>query len=126
MARARSIDIALVRARRTLRLKPGDLYEDCAYHPVLCLGVDYRRDEIWKISLVDGSYPRSCSLIFCGVRRITPKEAWSLRLKGPADAKDRARIKPERRWWTRTGADVDWAVGLIGPRRKRSAKARGA
>jgi hypothetical protein len=126
MAQRRSIDIALVRAQRTLRLKPGDLYEDCAYHPVLCLGVDYRRDEIWGISLVDGSYPRSCSLIICGVRRITAKEAWSLRLKGPADPKVRARIKPERRWWTRTRADVNWTVGLIGPRPKRSTKARGA
>ncbi|MDP9123426.1 MAG: hypothetical protein M3N82_02320 [Pseudomonadota bacterium] len=42
-----------------LRLSPGDLYEDCSFHPVVCVEVDYDRDEIFGISLIDGSYMRS-------------------------------------------------------------------
>lgn len=79
----REIDLRLRRAARALRLKPGDLFEDCSYHPVLCLGVDYKGDEIWGVSLIDGSYPRMCSLLHCGVRRLTAKDAWQIKMKGP-------------------------------------------
>ncbi|MGP3964837.1 hypothetical protein ACTWPT_53680, partial [Nonomuraea sp. 3N208] len=44
----------------------GMIYEDCAFHPVLCLEVDEDRS-VAGISLIDGSYPRSCSLDHCGV-----------------------------------------------------------
>jgi len=60
---------------------PGDIYEDCAQHPCLCVGVvdnDYE-EGIWGISLIDGSYPRSCSLYHCGVRKITVDEAWEMK-----------------------------------------------
>jgi hypothetical protein len=63
--RMRKFDLAMNRTFRQLKLKPGDIYESCSYHPVLCLGVDYRRDEIWGVSLSDGSYPRACSLVHC-------------------------------------------------------------
>lgn len=55
---------------------PGDIYEDCAEHPCLCIGVSEEDDEIWGISLIDGSYPRACSLAHCGVEKLTPQEAW--------------------------------------------------
>lgn len=60
-------------------LRSGDIYEDCAYHPVLATYVSYENDEIAGISLVDGSVPRSCSLRYCGVRRLTVREAVELR-----------------------------------------------
>ena len=117
----REIDLRLRGAARVLRLKPGDLFEDCAYHPVLCLGVDYKRDEIWGVSLVDGSYPRACSLLFCGVRKLTANEAWRIKMKGPRDRKVRERIKPNSRWWSRTESSnyAEYPVRLVGPRPSR-------
>jgi len=49
-------------------INPGDIYEDCAYHPVLCTWRD--GDEVAGISLIDGSRPRSCSLTHCGVVKL--------------------------------------------------------
>jgi hypothetical protein len=87
---------SMLRAARVLPLQPGDIYEDCAFHPVLCLEANYKTDELWGISLVDGSYPRSCSLVHCGVKKLTPKEAWLIRTRGPSDKKARERIPAER------------------------------
>lgn len=56
--------------------KAGVIYEDCAYHPCLCINVSIEADEIWGVSLVDGSYPRSCSLWHCGVWKMTLADAW--------------------------------------------------
>ena len=64
-----------------LELSPGDLYEDSAYHPCLCVEVNYSDDDIWGISLVDGSHPRACSLEHSGVRKINVHEAWLLKQK---------------------------------------------
>lgn len=93
----RELDKSLIRARAELKLKPGDIYEDCAFYPVLCMGVDYVEDEIWGISLIDGSQPRSCSLLHCSVRKITPEEAWAIKEKEPADPEASERIK--EKWW---------------------------
>ena len=57
----------------------GDIYEDSAHHPCLCVEINVPNDEIWGISLVDGSYPRSCSLEHSGVRELTIEEAWRIR-----------------------------------------------
>ena len=62
---------AMAKVKAELNLAPGDFYEDCSFHPVVCVEVDYDRDEIIGISLIDGSYMRSCSLRFCGVRKLT-------------------------------------------------------
>ncbi len=64
--------------KKHTRIKPGDIYEDCQYHPCLCIGIDDETDDIgvWGISLIDGSYPRSCSLEHCGVIKMTPEDAW--------------------------------------------------
>lgn len=37
----------------------GGLYEDCAYHPCLCIKVDEAGRDVTGISLIDGSLPRS-------------------------------------------------------------------
>ena len=54
-------------------IRPGELYEDCSYHPVLCTHRD--GDEVSGISLLDGSQPRVCSIDRCGVRRLTVADA---------------------------------------------------
>jgi len=54
---------------------PGDYYEDCSGHPCLCTDVDVSDDgrdaEISGVSLVDGTFPRSCTLIGCWPRRMS-------------------------------------------------------
>lgn len=60
------------RSRKTHGLKVGDVYQDCAYHPVRCTELD--GDDISGISLLDGSSPRSCSIKHCGVRKMKDNE----------------------------------------------------
>ncbi|MCP2363350.1 hypothetical protein HD597_010370 [Nonomuraea thailandensis] len=50
-------------------ISPGDLYEDCSFHPVLCTFND--GDRIEGISLIDASMPRACSVGFCGVIKLS-------------------------------------------------------
>lgn len=61
-----------------LDLQVGDLYEDCAYEPLLCVRVDAQSDEVVGISLINGRVG-SCSLNHCGVRRLTLAEAVEIR-----------------------------------------------
>ena len=109
-------------AYRKLKLKPGDIYEDCAYHPVLCLGVDYTKDEIWGVSLVDGTHPRSCGLVHCGVRRLTPKQAWQIKMRGPLLDPGITPLSKDKQWWSEGSAKNEWKVRLVGPRRHAPAK----
>ena len=67
----------------TQKFAPGDLYEDVFFHPCLCVGVSEQDDEIWGISLVDGSHPRSCSLARSDIRKLKVDEAWELKRKFP-------------------------------------------
>ncbi len=71
----------------------GDIYEDSAYHPCLCMGTDGY--EVWGVSLIDGSYPRCEDIGFSGVRKLTPEEAWIWRTQGPPDADSEI----TDRWW---------------------------
>jgi hypothetical protein len=82
-------------------LKPGDVYEDCAGHPCLCLQVREIDDPdgISGISLVDGSYPRSCSLTHCGVRRLSLEEAFLWKTKGPQGLPEPWQPVPDAQWW---------------------------
>ena len=80
-----------------LIISPGEIYEDCSYHPCLCLGTG--NGEVWGISLIDGSYPRSCDLRMCGVRILTLEEAWEIKRNGPTDAEVKADYSVESRWW---------------------------
>jgi hypothetical protein len=66
-------------ADQTDRIGVGDIYEDCAYHPVLCTLADYEGDELAGISLIDGSSPRSCSPTHCGPVRLTVDEAVAIK-----------------------------------------------
>jgi len=70
--------------RRPGDIRPGDLYEDCRYHPCLCYDTDDDGERVFGISLVDGS-TWQCSISGCGVRKLTPAEAWRWKSVGPAD-----------------------------------------
>jgi hypothetical protein len=58
----------------------GGFYEDCAYHPCLCIGIDEEERGLTGISLIDGSIPRSCSIDHCGPEPITIEDAVLIRL----------------------------------------------
>jgi hypothetical protein len=57
------------------RIVRGDFYEDCRYHPMLCVAADYEEDELLGISLFLGGEPGSCSPTHCGVVPMTYDEA---------------------------------------------------
>jgi len=79
------------------QIKLGDYYEDCAYHPCICVKINAEDDEILGISLVDGTYPRACSIRHCGVQKLTLEEALKWKLYGP----ENGTICDEKRWWKR-------------------------
>lgn len=88
---------------KRIMFKPGDYYEDCCYHPCLCIYVD--GDDITGLSLVDGDTPRHCSIKHCGIEKLSLNEAINLRMKGPPPNvknyliefyKDKSDWKP---WW---------------------------
>ena len=92
-----SFEELMEQARNRLNLNPGDIYEDCSYHPVLCVSVDYDNDSIEGISLIDGTYPRCCSLLSCGVKKLSVEEAWKIKQFGPGDIEAKNYIK--KKWW---------------------------
>jgi len=75
---------------------PGDLFEDCRYHPCLCVEVGDGSDPaaVWGISLVDGS-PSGCDVRHCGLRKLTLEEAVQWKQAGPADRE----LEDRDRWW---------------------------
>src|SRR6516225_4729991 len=79
----------MARVKAELDISPGDLYEDCCWHPRVCVEIDYDRDAIRGISLINGTHPGECSLRFCGVRKLSVAEAWEIRRNGPPEASDR-------------------------------------
>ncbi|WIX81788.1 hypothetical protein QRX50_14020 [Amycolatopsis carbonis] len=63
-------------------IHPGDIYEDCAFHPVLCTYID-DGDEIGGISLIDASDPRACSLSGCAVIKLSIADVLAARADWP-------------------------------------------
>lgn len=80
-----------------MRIKPGDIYQDCAYHPVLCTKSD--GDAVEGISLIDGTSPRSCSISSCGIKLITLRTALRIKKRGPATAKKQHIAALEKQGW---------------------------
>lgn len=64
-------------------IKPGDIYEDCSFHPVLCTHIN-DGDEIGGISLIDASSPRACSLSGCAVIKLSIVDVIAARADWPA------------------------------------------
>ena len=112
----REFDLRLRRTYQKLNIKVGDIYESCSFHPVLCLGVDYKKDEIWGVSLIDGTYPISCSLLCCGVRKLSPKQAWETKMFGPLDIEVRNGMSKQNRWWNANTKNTAYKVRFSGPR----------
>lgn len=73
---------------RSRKFKVGDIYYDCAYHPCVCAVVNLKEDMLEGISLVDGCYPRCCSIMNCGPTKITMKQALFMKEKWPEIKKD--------------------------------------
>jgi hypothetical protein len=68
--------------RRATEFFIGCIYEDCAFHPVLCTGILAEADgdaSLHGVSLLDGSAPRSCSIRHCGPALLTLDEALAIR-----------------------------------------------
>ncbi len=81
-----------------MRIKIGDIYEDCAYHPVVCS--ESKGDDIAGYSLFDGSYPRSCSIKDCAIRLLNPDQVGF-------KIKNRERwLSAEKNW--HTSGEQDW------------------
>jgi hypothetical protein len=78
--------------------QPGDYYEDCSFHPCLCVEVD-GKGGISGISLIDGSSPRSCGIVRCGVRKLTLDEVMLWKQKGPQNADHPWVPLPDKQWW---------------------------
>jgi hypothetical protein len=77
-------------------LLPGDLYEDCRYHPCVCIEANLIEDldGVYGISLINGS-PSGCSIAHCALRKLTIDEAVSWKRQGPTDE----HLSAEDRWW---------------------------
>ena len=89
------------------KIEVGHFFEGCSFHPLVCIESDYENDSLMGISLVDGSM-QSCSVRSCGVRKLTPREAITWRLRGPQDIDARCygdpdEWEPERQWWKHEG-----------------------
>ncbi|MCE9583749.1 MAG: GNAT family N-acetyltransferase [Planctomycetes bacterium] len=79
-------------------LLPGELFEDCRYHPCLCIesGSPGDSDAVYGISLVDGT-PCGCSIVHCALRKLTVAEAVQWKRHGPPDA------EVDKPWWDAGG-----------------------
>ncbi len=96
---------------RQIKIKVGDFFEDCGYHPVLCTDAHYDKKNKYEsaivgISLIDGSSPRQCSIAYCSPRRISFKEAIDIKENGPSKKKKKhfqslipAWKKEKDKWW---------------------------
>jgi hypothetical protein len=75
---------------------PGDLFEDCRYHPCLCIEGNSKEDPdgVYGISLVDGT-PSGCSIYHCGLRKLSVEEVVEWKYHGPADIE----LSVSDRWW---------------------------
>jgi hypothetical protein len=89
-------------------LQPGDYFEDCAYHPCLCVASG--DGTVDGISLVDGSFPRNCGVPQCGVRKLTVAEAITWRLFGPQEVPPEFEETFSNPWWIKDEkmAEIVW------------------
>ena len=89
------------------QIQPGDFYEDCAYHPCLCVSTGMGM--VNGISLVDGSFPRNCGIPQCQVRKLTTEEAIQWRLFGPPDIPTEIEMTNDQKYWLK---DLNYAREL--------------
>lgn len=75
-------------------VRVGDYFESCSFHPCLCIEVDETGRNIEGISLVDGRI-QNCSVVHCGIRTLTLREAIQWKLAGPKDCSEEIGTP----WW---------------------------
>jgi hypothetical protein len=71
------------KVRQPGEIRPGDVFEDCRFHPCCCYDISEDGTHIFGISLINGS-TWQCCISDCGVRKLTPEEAWRWKSEGPA------------------------------------------
>jgi hypothetical protein len=82
--------------RKDPEIKPGMIYEDCSFHPVLCTEL-HDDESVSGISLIDGSYPRTCSTKSCGIVPLAIGDVIKIRRDFPAYIVRRKRELAEER-----------------------------
>jgi hypothetical protein len=66
--------------RNPASIRVGDIYEDCSFHPVLCTEIDAKDDVVLSgISLIDGTFPRSCDGKYCAPIPIRIEDVMTIR-----------------------------------------------
>ncbi|MGW3415681.1 hypothetical protein [Streptomyces sp. NPDC000888] len=61
-------------------IRVGDIYEDCSFHPILCTDIDDDGGVVLSgISLIDGTFPRSCDARHCGPIRIAVEDVMAIK-----------------------------------------------
>ena len=86
------------------KIRVGDFYLSCGYHPCLCTEAD--KYEVSGVSLVDGSSPHTCSYFSCNPKKLTALNAVRIRLFGPSGRRRKHAEHPEiskmcgNPWWT--------------------------
>lgn len=88
-----------------------------AVYGLVCF-VDTFEFQFWWLAFVPVAALIAAIGVALGVRKLTAKEAWRIKMKGPSGREVRDRIPADRRWWTRTEASSDaaWPVRLVSPR----------
>jgi hypothetical protein len=66
------------------KLKPGDFFIHCSYHPCLCFNYNEEEDEVEGISLIDGKMV-NCSIIYYNHEKISFEKAIEMKVNGPSD-----------------------------------------
>jgi hypothetical protein len=77
----------------------GSYYEDCFFHPCICIGTAPEHGSIYGISLVNGTFPRSCDIDHCGVRLLSFEEAMIWKFYGPRDLPPHVVFDEASKWW---------------------------
>ncbi|MCX5559305.1 hypothetical protein [Streptomyces sp. NBC_00038] len=66
--------------RNPAGIRVGDIYEDCSFHPVLCTEIDVDGAVVLSgVSLIDGSFPRSCDGRYCAPIRIPVADVMTIK-----------------------------------------------
>jgi hypothetical protein len=77
------------------KIQAGDYFESCSFHPCVCIEVDETGRNIEGISLIDG-HMQNCSVIHCGIRKLSFDEAIKWKIVGPQDLQGE---KLTEKWW---------------------------
>jgi hypothetical protein len=76
--------------RNPAGIRVGDIYEDCSFHPVLCTEIDDDGAVVLSgISLIDGTFPRSCDAQYCAPVRIPVEDVMAIKNDLPAHTRRR-------------------------------------